>query len=161
GTNPGASREGYPPAVTAAEPKLFGPTEEQATRWWRGNWPDGQKLVGRPSGAPSLSARRSCPLPLTRSSTSPRACRTECLRADVEADVREVVDVLARDQPDDVADLPLRVVSLQSLERLGRHLLVLRQLGRVVERRALGLREEWARLVLGERVEASRVAEFP
>src|SRR5215472_8013005 len=64
-----------------------------------------------------------------------RAQFAEPVRADVEADVGHVVQVLARYQPHDVADLALAVVPAEPFKGVRRDLLVPGELRRVVESR--------------------------
>src|SRR6266566_5669506 len=73
----------------------------------------------------------------------------EAVRTDVEAVVGQVVEVLACNEPDDVADLALTVVAGKSCECIHVDLLLGREFGRVVQRGALGIGEQWARPVLG------------
>src|SRR5262249_29141069 len=59
---------------------------------------------------------------------------TEPVGANVERDVRDVVQMLARDEPHDVADLTLAVVPKEPGERVRLHVLVPGEFRHVVER---------------------------
>src|SRR5947208_9520061 len=65
---------------------------------------------------------------------------------DVEPDVGHVVHVLARHQPHDLADLAIREVLGEAVERVGLDPLVPSQSGDIIERRALGVREYGTRV---------------
>ena len=60
---------------------------------------------------------------------------------DVESQIRQVVIVLARDQPHDLAEFPFGKVPPQPGERFGARLLRVRQFGCVIQRRPLGFAE--------------------
>ena len=72
----------------------------------------------------------------------------EHVRVDIQTYVRDVVEVLARNEPNYLADLALGIVAGQASERVWVDLSVSRQLCDVVQRRAFGVVEEWARPVL-------------
>ena len=78
----------------------------------------------------------------------------QAVRADVEAVVGHVVQVLARHQPHDVADLSVRVVVPQPGEGFRCDVPVLggAAVARVVKGCSFGVAEQRARLVLGQRI---------
>ena len=63
----------------------------------------------------------------------------EHVRMNVQADVRQVVNVLGRHEPDDLADLPLGKMQGKARECIGIDPFLLRQLGHVIQRSAFGL----------------------
>jgi len=58
---------------------------------------------------------------------------------DVQSDVRHVIDVLGRNQPHNLANLSFRVIPRHPRKSLRIHILVLRQLRHIVQRRPLFL----------------------
>ena len=77
----------------------------------------------------------------------------EHVRMDVQSDVGHVVDVLARDEPDDFTDLAFGVMPGHAGKRFGVDLFLLGELRDIVESSALGVGEQRAIAVLLERIE--------
>jgi len=72
---------------------------------------------------------------------------------DVEADVGDVIQVLAGDKPDDLADLAFGIVTGHAGKRVRANFFVAGQLGYIVQRRALGVGKKRADTILIERIE--------
>ena len=80
------------------------------------------------------------------------------VRPDVQGDVIQVIQVLACDEPDDVAQLPFGVMTCQASEHRGSDFLVRRQLRHVVQRSPLFFGEQGARPVTVKVVKLGLVA---
>src|SRR5262245_60359534 len=78
---------------------------------------------------------------------------TEHVRMDIQTDIGHVVNVLAGNQPDDLADLAFGKMGRQASERVGVNLFVLCQFRHVVQCRALCIGKERARPVLVQGIE--------